>query len=200
MKITPKEGLKRFVVKIEINHSTDFNEFDPASAREGDANYSGGKMGSGQPAVVYATTVDLSSGQHEFPAALIGHSSPDGSDGLCRSGNLSDAHLGITHRQGDRHPHPAMKKLLHLLFCAGLSCTIPQAHRNNPAHLLRDRLPARTSRGKRPWAPPLHSTVPQALRCCGRYPATTTSTAAGPSAPEPGSPSMKKHCCHCLEA
>ena len=81
MKITPKEGLKRFVVKIEINHSTDFNEFYPASAREGDANYSGGKMGSGQPAVVYAATVDLSSGQHEFPAALIGHSSPDGSDG-----------------------------------------------------------------------------------------------------------------------
>ena len=25
VKITPKEGLKRFVVKIEINHSTDFN-------------------------------------------------------------------------------------------------------------------------------------------------------------------------------
>ena len=81
VKITPKEGLKRFVVKIEINHSTDFNEFYPASAREGDANYSGGKMGSGQPAVVYAATVDLSSGQHEFPAVLIGHSSPDGSDG-----------------------------------------------------------------------------------------------------------------------
>ena len=81
VKITPKEELKRFVVKIEINHSTDFNEFYPASAREGDTNYSGGKMGSGQPAVVYAATVDLSSGRHEFPAVLIGHSSPDGSDG-----------------------------------------------------------------------------------------------------------------------
>ena len=38
-------------------------------------------MGSGQPAVVYAAQVDLNSGEKAFEAKLIGHSSPDGSDG-----------------------------------------------------------------------------------------------------------------------
>lgn len=72
---------KQFVVKAEINHSTDFNEAFPKSAKEGDANYTGGKEGSGQPALVYAAEVDLTSGKKEFTAKLIGHSSPDGSNG-----------------------------------------------------------------------------------------------------------------------
>ena len=46
-----------------------------------DNNYSGGKEGSGQPALVYAAEVDLTSGKKEFTAKLIGHSSPDGSNG-----------------------------------------------------------------------------------------------------------------------
>lgn len=75
------EGMKQFVVKCEFNHSTDFNEHYPIDARQGDANYSGGKMGSGQPAIVYQTVVDLDSGKKEFKGELIGHSSPDGSDG-----------------------------------------------------------------------------------------------------------------------
>ncbi len=54
---------------------------NPKSAKEGDANYSGGKEGSGQPALVYAAEVDLTSGKKEFTAKLIGHSSPDGSNG-----------------------------------------------------------------------------------------------------------------------
>lgn len=81
VKINPAKGLKQFVVKVELNHSTDFNENFPKAAKEGDANYSGGKEGSGQPAVVYAATIDLNSGVKMYEAKLTGHSSPDGSDG-----------------------------------------------------------------------------------------------------------------------
>lgn len=81
IKMTPTQKLKQFVIKIEINHSTDWNEAYPKDAKEGDTNYSGGKKGSGQPAVVYAAKIDLDSGQKEFTAHLIGHSSPDGSNG-----------------------------------------------------------------------------------------------------------------------
>lgn len=79
--IQPDGQMKQFVIKCEFNHSVDFNEHYPQNAKEGDANYSGGKMGSGQPAVVYQVVVDLTSGQKEFKGKLIGHSSPDGSDG-----------------------------------------------------------------------------------------------------------------------
>jgi len=88
---TPKESfttnlqmddtVRQFIVKCEFNHSIDFNEYYPKDAKEGDENYSGGKMGSGQPAVVYEAIVDLDAGQKEFRAKLIGHSSPDGTDG-----------------------------------------------------------------------------------------------------------------------
>lgn len=81
IKVSPAKGFKQFVVKVEVNHSTDFNEHYPKSAKENEPNYSGGKEGSGQPAVVYAATVDLTSGKGEFETVLIGHSSPDGSDG-----------------------------------------------------------------------------------------------------------------------
>lgn len=78
VKVCPGTGLTRFVVKVELNHSTDFNEAYPASAKAGEPGWSGGKHGSGQPAVVYAAEVDLSSGERVFEAPLIGHSSPDG--------------------------------------------------------------------------------------------------------------------------
>lgn len=52
VKFNPVDTLKHFVVKIEIDHSTDFNEKYPKSAREGEVHYSGGKEGSGQPALV----------------------------------------------------------------------------------------------------------------------------------------------------
>lgn len=81
IKLTPAAALQQFIVKIEINHSTDFNEAFPKSSKEGEANYSGGKEGSGQPAIVYAAIVNLSSGEKSFEAILIGHSSPDGSSG-----------------------------------------------------------------------------------------------------------------------
>lgn len=81
VKMKPAAGWKQFRVKIEINHSTDFNDHYPKSARQGDENYSGGKEGSGQPAVIYAADIDLASEATSYVATLIGHSSPDGSDG-----------------------------------------------------------------------------------------------------------------------
>jgi hypothetical protein len=75
------EDIKQFIVKCEFNHSVNFNAYYPKDAKEGDSNYSGGKMGSGQPAIVYQVVVDLTNGQKEFGGELIGHSSPDGSDG-----------------------------------------------------------------------------------------------------------------------
>lgn len=81
LKLRPGRDLERFVLKVEVNHSTDFNDAYPESAKAGETGYSGGKHGSGQPAVVYAAEVDLSSGGREFEAVLIGHSSPDGTSG-----------------------------------------------------------------------------------------------------------------------
>lgn len=81
VKLNTANNLKQFVVKIEVNHSTDFNNYYPKNAKEGDANFSGGKYGSGQPALIYKADVDLSKGLKTFEASLIGHSSPDGSDG-----------------------------------------------------------------------------------------------------------------------
>lgn len=75
------DSIRQFVVKCEFNHSVDFNEYYPKNAKKGDDNYTGGKLGSGQPAVVYRAMVDLDKGENEFTAELIGHSSPDGSDG-----------------------------------------------------------------------------------------------------------------------
>ncbi|MBQ2322674.1 MAG: hypothetical protein II375_09010 [Bacteroidales bacterium] len=81
VKMRTAKGVKQFVVKVEVNHSTDFNASYPKNAKIGDSNYSGGKEGSGQPAVIYRAEVDLSGNQTTFEALLTGHSSPDGSDG-----------------------------------------------------------------------------------------------------------------------
>ena len=63
----------------------------PNLAKEGETNYSGGKEGSGQPAIVYTANVDLLSGEKSFEANLIGHSSPDGS-----SGEINEDTSGLT--------------------------------------------------------------------------------------------------------
>lgn len=81
VKISPIGDLKQFVVKIELNHSTDWNDNYPENAKEGESNYSGGKGGSGQPAVVYSAEIDLDSSRKQYTATIIGHSSPDGSNG-----------------------------------------------------------------------------------------------------------------------
>lgn len=79
IRIHPLKLEKPFVVKAEFNHSIDFNGFFPKNAKKGDDNYSGGKMGSGQPAVVYAATVYPETQQTDL--MLVGYSSPDGADG-----------------------------------------------------------------------------------------------------------------------
>lgn len=78
VKIRPTSNLKQFVVKIELNHSTDWNDNYPENAKEGDTNYTGD---SGQPALVYAAEIDLDSNRKQYSATIIGHSSPDGSNG-----------------------------------------------------------------------------------------------------------------------
>ena len=67
------------VIKAEFNHSIDFNEFFPKSAKVGDENYSGGEMGSGQPAVIYADTIYPF--QINAELKMIGRSSSDGTNG-----------------------------------------------------------------------------------------------------------------------
>lgn len=79
IKISPINLKKPFVVKAEFNHSVDFNTYYPKNAQYGDDNYSGGEEGSGQPAVIYATTVYQDTQSAVFE--LIGHSSPDGANG-----------------------------------------------------------------------------------------------------------------------
>lgn len=91
VKVRPSNTLCKFVVKVEINHSTDFNDSYPKSAGEGDPGYSGGKQGSGQPALVYAARIDRATGIHDYEATLIGHSSCDGT-----SGNLYEDRAGLT--------------------------------------------------------------------------------------------------------
>lgn len=81
VKIRPTGDLRQFIVKIELNHSTDWNDNYPKNAKEGDANYSGGEGGSGQPALVYSAEIDLDSNRKQYTATIIGHSSPDGSNG-----------------------------------------------------------------------------------------------------------------------
>lgn len=68
-----------FVIKAEFNHSIDWNDNFPKNATKGDENYSGGKEGSGQPAVIYSAGIDGTSDTYELQ--LIGRSSADGSDG-----------------------------------------------------------------------------------------------------------------------
>jgi hypothetical protein len=78
-KMRAAEQLTQFKLFAEFNQSTDFNEYFPSSAIKGEDNYSGGEQGSGQPSLVYATTIDLQNANKEYNLKLIGHGSPDGS-------------------------------------------------------------------------------------------------------------------------
>ena len=71
----------RFLLFAEFNHSTDFNDAYPKHAAESTPGYSGGKEGSGQPALVYCAEIDLTADRKEWVLQLIGHASPDGTDG-----------------------------------------------------------------------------------------------------------------------
>lgn len=74
-----------YMVWVEVNHSTDFNDAYPREAEPDAPGWSGGRMGSGQPAVVYAAKIDSREKSLPAEAELVGHSAPDGADGsLCR--------------------------------------------------------------------------------------------------------------------
>ena len=71
----------RYVVKAEINHSKDWNDAYPEKAKEKDANYSGGSMGSGQPSVIYEGVLTIGSGPSSVDLAPVGHGQPAGASG-----------------------------------------------------------------------------------------------------------------------
>jgi hypothetical protein len=80
LRFAPRQGLTRFWLYLEINHSTDFNDTWPKDARKGERGWSGGKEGSGQPSLVYRVFID---GGESGPwtMELVGSGSSDGSDG-----------------------------------------------------------------------------------------------------------------------
>ena len=69
VKICPIGDVRQFVLKVEVNHSTDWNDNYPENAKKGDTNYSDA---SGQPSVIYAVTIDTDSDVKQYTAALIG--------------------------------------------------------------------------------------------------------------------------------
>lgn len=81
--VNPQAGgeVRRFYLYAEINHSTDWNSVYPKRADRGEIGYSGGEGGSGQPSLLYRTLVDLDSSANRFVFEIVGHGSPDGSDG-----------------------------------------------------------------------------------------------------------------------
>ncbi len=79
LKILLSDFTTPVVIKAEFNHSIDFNTYFPKTAKIGDDNYSGGEMGSGQPAVIYADTIYPFQTSSELN--LIGRSSSDGTNG-----------------------------------------------------------------------------------------------------------------------
>jgi hypothetical protein len=78
----PALSAERFYLYLEVNHSTDFNDAYPANGRPGEPGYSGGPYGSGQPSLLYRAYVSLLNPEEsDTQFYLIGHGSPDGSDG-----------------------------------------------------------------------------------------------------------------------
>ncbi len=96
---TPKKGFSRewtlppgiepgrYVVRAEINHSKDFNASYSEGAKEGDAGWSGGSMGSGQPSLVYGGTIVIGGERSSAALERIGHGEPSGAAGGV-TGNL----------------------------------------------------------------------------------------------------------------
>ncbi|MDZ4122046.1 MAG: hypothetical protein U1C33_06465 [Candidatus Cloacimonadaceae bacterium] len=75
------DSSKTYIIHLEINQSTDFNDFYAANKKAGETGYNGGKWGSGQPSMVYTASINQDSEGKEIIFQLLGHGSPDGSDG-----------------------------------------------------------------------------------------------------------------------
>ncbi|WP_051412137.1 hypothetical protein [Halonatronum saccharophilum] len=76
-----KTQIEEVIIKVEVNHSTHFNEYYSKDIKEGNKYYSGGEWGSGQPAVIYAGRINFNDDLKEYSLRIIGHSSPDGQSG-----------------------------------------------------------------------------------------------------------------------
>ena len=80
---------EEIVVYFEVNSSADFNETYPVDAAKGTESYSGGKWGSGQPALVYRARLAPGALRRDGPQPVIleltGRSSADGSNGEINS-------------------------------------------------------------------------------------------------------------------
>lgn len=75
------QALTKFVVLAEINNPGDYNDAYPKNASPGSPNSSGLPPVSGQPSIIWAATIDLSSGPVTYEMKPVGHGSPDGKDG-----------------------------------------------------------------------------------------------------------------------
>lgn len=73
--------LRKFKILLEVNHSTDFNEYYSKNKTVGQIGFSGGAWGSGQPSIVYEADIDLNNQQREYVMKVIGSGCPDGSNG-----------------------------------------------------------------------------------------------------------------------
>jgi hypothetical protein len=69
-------------IRLEVNHSTDFNDAFPRDVPPGAPGYSGGSWGSGQPSLIYGASLDAEEQSHTRELELLGHGSPAGEDGM----------------------------------------------------------------------------------------------------------------------
>ncbi len=74
-----------YIICLEINHSTDFNERWPRDAEPGTPGWTGGSEGSGQPSLLYTAEVHPEQ-TAPLPLTLTGYGSPDGSSGEINRG------------------------------------------------------------------------------------------------------------------
>jgi len=90
---TPKAGFVRewavpkrlepgtYVVRAEVNHSTDFNDTYSDDAAKDDPFYSGGSMGSGQPSLIWSGEIKIGNEPASVSLEPTGHGHPAGRDG-----------------------------------------------------------------------------------------------------------------------
>jgi len=72
---------EQVIIKAEINHSGDFNDFYHKNLDSDSEYYGGGRWGSGQPAVIYAKKINLTDGKKKYYLEMTDHSSPSGENG-----------------------------------------------------------------------------------------------------------------------
>lgn len=75
-----KTELRQFKVMMEINRSYDFNDFYTKDKYPNDPIYSGSGS-SGQPSVIYSTTINLDDNEQTYIMKPVGHGHYSGKDG-----------------------------------------------------------------------------------------------------------------------